>query len=129
EATRNLYGSVFKSGGTITVWLGSCAKPKTGAAFSLFWGEGCRWNKALKFEGPQTEARSALFAVLQAVTESARDRSLIISTSSEYAIRSICYWAGTNAASGWPCAHSDVLKETAARIKSRWAPVEFRWTR
>ncbi|KAJ7608838.1 hypothetical protein DFH06DRAFT_1017517, partial [Mycena polygramma] len=125
EATQKLYGPVLISGRSISVYLGSCAKPKNGAACSLYWGDKCRWNKGFKFEGPQTEARSALFGVLQAIMECAGDRTLIIYTTSEYAIRSFCYWAGKNASSGWPCMHSDVLKETALRIQGRWAPVEF----
>ncbi|KAJ7206243.1 hypothetical protein GGX14DRAFT_306566, partial [Mycena pura] len=126
EACRRLYGPVLLLGRPLSVYLGS-SSTKSNAAFALYWGPGNKWNRGRKFDGSQTEARSVLFAVLDAVLRCASDRTLIIHTSSEYAIRSFCYWAGDNATRGWCCLHADILRETAARIYRRRAPMEFRW--
>lgn len=130
DALRNLYGPVTKSGRPISVFIASSAEGKgssTGcAAFSLYWGASSSRNMGYRFEGSQTSSRAALFAVLMAVTESATYRSLTIYTTSEYVIRSFCYWAGDNATRGWSCTHADVLKEATARISQRAAPIEFR---
>ncbi|KAJ3805380.1 hypothetical protein F5876DRAFT_9412, partial [Lentinula aff. lateritia] len=47
-------------------------------------------------------------------------------TSSEYLIRSFCFWAADNAEHAWDCAHSDVIKVAVSLLCSRIAPVEFR---
>ncbi|KAJ6587452.1 hypothetical protein DFH09DRAFT_853106, partial [Mycena vulgaris] len=73
-----------------------------------------------------TDARASLFAVLKAVIEAPRAQSLIIFTSSQYAIRFFCYWAGENSTLGWPCSHGDVLQIVAEQIRERTAPLEFR---
>ncbi|KAJ7911526.1 hypothetical protein B0H13DRAFT_1564641, partial [Mycena leptocephala] len=129
EASRQLYGPVYKSGQPVSVYLATSAKCKgvADAVFALYWGTNSKRNVARRFEGPQTHARASLFAVLQAILESPRDKSLIIYTTSQYTIRSFCYWAGDNAVHGWSCTHADILKETAARIYNRVAPIEFRW--
>ncbi|KAJ6630225.1 hypothetical protein B0H10DRAFT_1768087, partial [Mycena sp. CBHHK59/15] len=97
------------------------------AAFSLYWGEGCCSNSAYTFEDKQTEARGSLAAILKAVMEAPHARTLIIYTSSQYAICPFCYWVGTNSTLGWPCTHSDVLSLATDWIQRHSAPVEFRW--
>ncbi|KAJ7689814.1 hypothetical protein B0H17DRAFT_854713, partial [Mycena rosella] len=107
----------------------SKAKGTSGAraVFSLYWGAGSSRNAAFTFEGTQTDARASLFGVLKALSEATPDRSLTVLSSSQYAIRSFCYWAGDNATRGWPCVHSDVLIKATSLIHDRTAPVEFRW--
>jgi ribonuclease HI len=128
EASRRLYGPIYKSGHPISVHIATSAKGKgvADAAFALYWGANSKRNLARRFDGPQTQARASLFAVLKAVLDSPPDKALAIFTSSEYVIRSFCYWAGDNAIRGWVCTHADVLKETAALIFKRVAPIEFR---
>ncbi|KAJ7877144.1 hypothetical protein B0H13DRAFT_1554240, partial [Mycena leptocephala] len=116
EASRLLYGPVFPSHRTVSVYLASAAKGAERAAFGLYWGKGSKWNNARGFERQQTQARALLFDVLQAVLECDSDSSLVIFTSSEYAIRSFCYWAGDNTTRGWPCTHADVLKYATSQI-------------
>ncbi|KAJ7740488.1 hypothetical protein DFH07DRAFT_688565, partial [Mycena maculata] len=131
DASRLLYGRVTKSGRPTTVYLASSAKRKSSSAgsaiFAIYWGANSPRNTAYTFDGAQTEARASLFAILMAVIDSRQDQTLIIYTSSQYAIRCFCYWAGENAMLGWPCTHADVLQEATSRISLRSAPVEFRW--
>ncbi|KAJ7115084.1 hypothetical protein C8R43DRAFT_826515, partial [Mycena crocata] len=130
QALRSLYGPVYRSGRPVSVYIGSSTSRKgtaSSAAFSLFWGVNSSRNSVSTFVGTQTEARCSLLAVLRAVIDSPKDNTLIIFTSSQYAIRSFCYWATDNATMGWPCAHADVLMEATTRIQCRPAPVEFRW--
>jgi hypothetical protein len=47
--------------------------------------------------------------------------------SSEYVIRSFCYWAGDNETRGWSCANGDRLRDAVAWLAYRSAPTEFRW--
>ncbi|KAJ7699696.1 hypothetical protein B0H14DRAFT_2297662, partial [Mycena olivaceomarginata] len=54
-------------------------------------------------------------------------KSLIVYTSSQYAIRSFCFWAGDNETRGWSCANGDVLRDTVGWISRRRASVDFRW--
>ncbi|KAJ6565312.1 hypothetical protein DFH09DRAFT_814965, partial [Mycena vulgaris] len=70
-------------------------------------------NVVHQIEGSQTDSRAALFGVLKAIIQSKHNKPLTIYTSSQYAIRSFCYWAGENATRGWTCTHADVLKETS----------------
>ncbi|KAJ7666023.1 hypothetical protein DFH06DRAFT_984771 [Mycena polygramma] len=127
DASRRLYGPVLVSGDPVSVYCASSASSKTGhTSFALYWGNNSPRNCAYRLEGKQSDARAALFAVLRAVMDSKGHRTLVIFTSSQFAIRSFCYWAGTNANLGWSCSHSDVLKCTTDRIRERDAPVEFR---
>ncbi|KAJ7150824.1 hypothetical protein C8R43DRAFT_866952, partial [Mycena crocata] len=128
EALNRLYGPVTTVGRPVSAYIGCSSNSKGGTArcaFSLYWGNNSRKNSAYSFEGKQSEARGSLFAILQAVINSPQSQTLIIYTSSQYAIRSLCYWAADNEMMGWPCAHGDVLDCTVNRIRARTAPVEF----
>ncbi|KAJ7742341.1 hypothetical protein DFH07DRAFT_722120, partial [Mycena maculata] len=70
------------------------------------WGGNSPRNTAYILEGAQAEATASLFAVLVAVIDSRQDRTLIIYASSQYPIRSFCYWARDNTTLGWPCTHA-----------------------
>ncbi|KAJ7128787.1 hypothetical protein C8R43DRAFT_825887, partial [Mycena crocata] len=123
-----LYGPVTASGRPISVYIGCSSTLKSGtrhAAFALYWGMNSRKNVAYSFEGKQTEARASLFAILKAVMDAPPAHTLTIYTSSEYAIRSFCYWAADNEMMGWPCAHGDVLDRATRMIRGRAAPIEF----
>ncbi|KAJ7182962.1 hypothetical protein C8R43DRAFT_865710, partial [Mycena crocata] len=128
EALAHLYGPVTNSGRAVSVYIATSTKSKgfsARASFALYWGRNHHCNSAFGFEGAQIEARASLFAVLQAVSGAPRNQSLVIYTSSEYAIRSFCYWAGDNDMLGWPCKHADVLERVTLWIRARSAPVEF----
>ncbi|KAJ6483693.1 hypothetical protein DFH09DRAFT_949616, partial [Mycena vulgaris] len=125
EALRCLYGPVTDSGRPVSVYIASSSKSKAGSsrvALSLYWGDNNHRNAAYTFEGKQTDTRASLFAVLKAVVKAPHTQSLIIFTSSQYAIRAFCYWAGENSTLGWPCSHGDVLQIVAEQIHECTAP-------
>lgn len=53
--------------------------------------------------------------------------AVAVFTASKYAIRSICYWAGSNYTRGWACANGDLLEIIAQIIKGRKAAITFTW--
>ncbi|KAJ7658091.1 hypothetical protein B0H17DRAFT_863399, partial [Mycena rosella] len=115
----------------VSVYIGPSSKSNgTGSArgtFALYWGDDSPRNAAYRFQGAQNEARGSLFGVLKTVCENPPYKSLIIHTTSQYTIRSFCYWAGDNATRGWPCIHANVLIRATTLICGRSAPVKFRW--
>ncbi|KAJ7137430.1 hypothetical protein C8R43DRAFT_834954, partial [Mycena crocata] len=128
DALIHLYGPVTNTGRPVSVYIATSTRYKGGSAdasFALYWGDNHHSNSAYGFEGTQTDARSVLFAILKAVVMAPRNQSLLIYTSSEYAIRSFCYWAADNDMLGWPCKHGDVLEKATLMIRGRSAPVEF----
>ncbi|KAJ6466975.1 hypothetical protein C8R45DRAFT_775596, partial [Mycena sanguinolenta] len=127
EATRQLYGDVWVRGRVTKVALAVSISTGPAAAIALNWGMDCKFNAAFRTTGAQTGGRAVLLGVLRAVMECETDRSLEITTNSEYAIRAVCYWAGDNANRGWSCTNADVLQEIARRVRARAAPMELRW--
>ncbi|KAJ7644036.1 hypothetical protein FB45DRAFT_713190, partial [Roridomyces roridus] len=99
-------------------------RPHGTTGFGLFWGENNGRNVSCRIE-QGSESRAALAAVHCAILAVPDDTPLTIYTSSEYAIRSYCYWAGDYAVGGWTCTHGDVLQAAAASILRRSAPVHF----
>ncbi|KAJ7017090.1 hypothetical protein C8F04DRAFT_886534, partial [Mycena alexandri] len=97
------------------------------AAFALWWGIDCKKNCAYMLEGDSTEANASILAVLCAVRDSPVNASLAIYMSSQYVIRSFCYWAGDNETRGWSCANGDSMRETVEWMSCREARVNFRW--
>ncbi|KAJ7018793.1 hypothetical protein C8F04DRAFT_894162, partial [Mycena alexandri] len=129
EATRKLYGEVYHNFvQPVSVYVAaSCkdiGKPYSRAGFGVYWGPADARNTAIRIN-EASESRAALLAVLHVVLAVPRDRSVVIYTSSHYAIRSFCYWAGEYATSGWLCAHGDVLRDAATAIQQRTAPLRF----
>ncbi|KAJ6582006.1 hypothetical protein B0H19DRAFT_887732, partial [Mycena capillaripes] len=74
-----------------------------------------------------TEARAGILAVLCAAQDCPRNRELIIYMSSQYIIRSFCYWAEDNETRGWTCTNSDQICNTVGWLALWRALVEFRW--
>ncbi|KAJ7482356.1 hypothetical protein B0H11DRAFT_1723838, partial [Mycena galericulata] len=130
DALRTLYGAVTAVGRLVSN-VGTSSKgkgnPRAGAVLAIYRGGNSARNAAYTFEGLQIQARASLFAAFMAVAESAQDQCFTICTSSQYAFRSSCYWAGDNATLGWLCFHADVLQEGVFRLRVRLALVEFRW--
>ncbi|KAJ7618829.1 hypothetical protein DFH06DRAFT_84982, partial [Mycena polygramma] len=52
-------------------------------------------------------------------------KTLEISTRSQYAIRSVVYYAPMNANCGWKCSNGDILKLIFQWIVARAAPIRF----
>ncbi|KAJ7882361.1 hypothetical protein B0H14DRAFT_2234926, partial [Mycena olivaceomarginata] len=97
------------------------------AAFALWWGSNCNRNCSFVVENAKGECCASILAVLCAARDCPRDRNLAIHMSSEYVIRSFCYWAGDNETRGWSCANGDRLRDAVAWLAYRSAPTEFRW--
>ncbi|KAJ7721809.1 hypothetical protein B0H16DRAFT_1335069, partial [Mycena metata] len=93
-------------------------RPHTGAL-------GLALNSRSRVYGSQTSARAELWAVILALEKCAGFKSMEISTRSEYAIRSVVYYAARNDACGWRCTNGDLLKVLIGLIKFRTAPVHF----
>ncbi|KAJ7031289.1 hypothetical protein C8F04DRAFT_898122, partial [Mycena alexandri] len=130
EAIKKLFGPVRKSGHPVSVYIASTSRGQGSncvAVFALYWGPNNGRNVVCKAEGNASDSRATLFGILMALMRSTDDKTLTIFSSSQYAIRSFCYWAADNANRGWSCNHSDVLQATVQRIAHRAAPVVFRY--
>ncbi|KAF7357586.1 Reverse transcriptase domain-containing protein [Mycena sanguinolenta] len=103
------------------VYIATSSRKKS-AAFAVWWGEGSKANKSFRIEGEASDGLACILAILCAVRDCSSDKSLVIYTSSQYAIRSFCYWAGDNETRGWTCANGDALRDSVAWIAQRHAP-------
>ncbi|KAJ7820598.1 hypothetical protein B0H14DRAFT_2293957, partial [Mycena olivaceomarginata] len=66
-----------------------------------------------------------LIALLLAIKSSPRRKTLQVSTRSEYAIRSIKYYAARNEVCGSTCPNGDVLELIVQWVRARQAPIHF----
>ncbi|KAJ7719576.1 hypothetical protein B0H16DRAFT_1276718, partial [Mycena metata] len=124
-----LYGPVLSCTSALKVTIhGTClnaGKISATAAAATHWGPNARLNSTGRVNGSQTGARAELLAVILALQSAPGFKSLTIFTRSEYAIRSVVYYAARNEACGWRCANGDLLQVLIALVKCRTAPVEF----
>ncbi|KAJ7194846.1 hypothetical protein GGX14DRAFT_300523, partial [Mycena pura] len=125
EATARLYGPVFASGRAIHVYIGTAARGGR-SAFARWHGSQSKWNCAYTLEN-STEAGAGIMGVLCAAQDCPREKELVIYMSSQYIIRSFCYWAGDNETRGWTCANGEKLSDAVGWLAQRLAPVRFRW--
>ncbi|KAJ6496161.1 hypothetical protein C8R45DRAFT_823311, partial [Mycena sanguinolenta] len=125
----NLFGPVLSVTGPTTVTIcGFCknsSKHTAQAGAAVFFGENSQLNRAIRVWGKQNNARADLVALLLAVRIAPKTRNLVITTRSEYVIRSIKYYAYRDEACGWKCVNGDVLKLIIAWIRCRTAPIHF----
>ncbi|KAJ7450881.1 hypothetical protein FB451DRAFT_1526874, partial [Mycena latifolia] len=126
QATARLYGPVYSKSQPFSVHIAASVRDST-ASFALWWGEGSKRNCSHILLNTRSVAKAYILAVLCAVKDGPRDKSLVVYLSSEYVIRALCYWAGDNATRGWTCANGDELSAVADWLAWRRAPVEFRW--
>ncbi|KAJ7363836.1 hypothetical protein DFH08DRAFT_639277, partial [Mycena albidolilacea] len=101
------------------------ARPDVAAAFAVYWGDNSAHNRGLGIPGRQLDSRTVLHAILFALTMANPSRVIEISTTSKYAVRSICYLAGGNHTRGWTCANGDLLDLIARAIQARSAQTVF----
>ncbi|KAJ7127447.1 hypothetical protein C8R43DRAFT_1074895, partial [Mycena crocata] len=97
------------------------------ASFAVWWGDGNKKNGGHIVDGKSSNARACILAVLCAARDSPPEKNLIIYTSSEYIIRSFCFWAGDNETQGWSCANGKDISIAVEWLARRRAPTEFRW--
>ncbi|KAJ6610647.1 hypothetical protein B0H10DRAFT_2224808 [Mycena sp. CBHHK59/15] len=124
-----LYGPVLVVTAPLKITVhGTClnaGKISAAAGAFAYWGPNARLNQMGRVYGTQTSPRAELLAVILAVKGAPTFKSIVISTRSEYAIRSVVYYAAKNDACGWRCINGDLLKVLVALIKIRMAPVQF----
>ncbi|KAJ7127519.1 hypothetical protein C8R43DRAFT_866576, partial [Mycena crocata] len=130
QANTRLYGAVLKQSNPVSAYITTSMKGGH-ASFAVWWGDGNRKNCGHIVDGKSSNARACILAVLCAARDSARDsapdKNLIIYTSSEYVIRSFCFWARDNETQGWSCANGEDISIAVGWLARRQAPTEFRW--
>ncbi|KAJ3846250.1 hypothetical protein EV368DRAFT_53056, partial [Lentinula lateritia] len=127
HAIDNLYGPTLVDNGTLTGYLAaSCSCCRNGAmqaALSSYWGVNDIHNACYHISATPkpTANRAILCATILALQAAAQrpEKHLLLYTSSEYLIRSFCFWAADNAEHAWDCAHSDVIKVAVSLLRSR----------
>ncbi|KAJ7757274.1 hypothetical protein DFH07DRAFT_720177, partial [Mycena maculata] len=129
EATAALYGSICEpTGNRATVFIASVCKNAgridSRAAFGIFLGPSSRRNTGQRISGKQNDGRAILTGILYTLLYADLTH---IHTTSKYAIRSICYWAGTNYTEGWNCANADLIQAIACSIQRRQSRISFLW--
>lgn len=131
EATTAIYGPVLSNGPRVQVYVASSCRGAgridARAACGIYWGRNSRFNSSVRISGAQTENRAAIVGILAAVTSAPADRCLDIHSTSKYAIRSFCYWAGENYTRGWDCANGDILAVAVEAMRRRPGAVHFTW--
>ncbi|KAF8195224.1 hypothetical protein K438DRAFT_1587317, partial [Mycena galopus ATCC 62051] len=97
---RRLYGPVHtNTAPIIIVTHGACknsGKHTASAGAGIYFGVNSTRNCSIKVWGTQTNMRADLIAFQWAIKGSPSDKTLQISTRSEYAIRSVVYYAEKN---------------------------------
>ncbi|KAF9061250.1 hypothetical protein BDP27DRAFT_1429190 [Rhodocollybia butyracea] len=134
EAIDSLYGPVFADTGICAVSLAAAShlhvSSERQAAFAVYWGENSIWNNVaiIPQMPPPTTNRAIICALISALqmAEQCPQRHLDIYTSSEFLIRSFCYWAAEHEQHAYDCAHSDLIKVAVSFLRNRAAPVQFR---
>ncbi|KAJ7475569.1 ribonuclease H-like domain-containing protein, partial [Mycena galericulata] len=130
EKRRNFYGPVY---GTDTAGIkvytdGSCfdnGLPNARAGAGIYFGPGHGLNESLRVTGDQTNNRGELLAILYSLSTTPSNKRLDIYSDSEYAIRSIVYWAPGHAEAGWKCANADILQDIVSWLQYRSSPTHF----
>jgi ribonuclease HI len=108
----SLFGPVLSVSVPTTVTIcGFCknsGKHTAQAGVAVFFGNDSDLNRSVRVWGNQNNARADLVALLLAVKVAPKTKNLVISTRSEYAIRSITYYVYKNDACGWTCVNGDI---------------------
>ncbi|KAJ7442013.1 ribonuclease H-like domain-containing protein, partial [Mycena latifolia] len=130
EKRKNFFGPVAgpDTSGIKVYTDGSCFENGSGnarAGAGVYFGPGNESNISLRVTGDQTNNRGELLAILYCLSTAKPYKRLDIYSDSEYAIRSIVYWAPDHAEAGWKCANSDLLRDIVSWIRFRTAPVHF----
>ncbi|KAJ7218711.1 hypothetical protein C8J57DRAFT_1597974, partial [Mycena rebaudengoi] len=132
KATTALYGHVCDMPGPHTrVHLVSTCRNAgridARSSFGAFRGVGGRHNCGLRIPGAQNDGRAVLMGIIYVLITIPIGHAVAVFTASKHAIRSICYWAGSNYMRGWACANGDLLEIIAQIIKGRKAAITFTW--
>lgn len=130
ELTLDLYGIGYPSPTALAIYVASTARNagqgNAKATGAVYWGPNNRNNCSFVPEGVQNDNRACLTGILHAIRVTPSTQTMQLYTTSHYAIRSICYWAGQNHAEGWRCLNGDLFRKIVEILRHRVAPVEFR---
>lgn len=133
EAYEELFGYVTLDTPPVTVYTdGSChnnGTPAAKATAAIYWGAKSTKNWSDRVPGAQTNNRAELYAILQALLHAAPNVSLILYSDSEYALRSVAYWAMAHDTIGWECINGDIIQDICKLIKLRSASLKLRWVK
>ncbi|KAL1698683.1 ribonuclease H-like domain-containing protein, partial [Schizophyllum commune] len=134
EGIRALYGPALGPYSQPTrAWTdGSCigngsAEARAGAG--VFFGVNSRLNDCARVFGRQTNNRGEHLSIILALLAVHPATPLTIYSDSELVIRTYCYWARKMEQDGWHCANSDLIQYTVHLLRTRRAPVSFRWVK
>ncbi|KLO05042.1 ribonuclease H-like protein [Schizopora paradoxa] len=128
-----LYGPVYCDTAPVHVYTdGSChnnGMSDATAASATYWGPDCRKNWADRVPGEQSNNRAELYAILQALKAAEPDKTLNLYSDSEYALKTIAYWAARHYLVAWDCTHGDIIKDIVLLIQYRHAPLSLFWVK
>ncbi|KAJ7168281.1 ribonuclease H-like domain-containing protein, partial [Mycena crocata] len=131
EKRAAFYGGCYvaDTGGIKAYTDGSCfnnGSPHARAGAGIYLGPGNPENSiSLRVTGEQTNNRGELLAILYCLSVFPSNKRLDLYSDSEYAIKSIVYWAPRHADAGWKCANADLLQDIVLWIKFRSAATHF----
>jgi ribonuclease HI len=129
KKTLQLFGPVYFD--TNPVLAGICGvcknqgKHTASGGAAVFFGDNSNLNRAVRIWGTPTKLRAEVVALLVAVRAAPRTKTLHVLSRSDYAIKSVKYWAFCNEACGWKRANGDILKLVIQAIKIRSAPIHL----
>ncbi|KAJ7165281.1 ribonuclease H-like domain-containing protein, partial [Mycena filopes] len=133
EKRAGFYGPVHHVGNAVKVYSdGSCfgnGTPAARAGAGVYYGPGSPFNVSMRVTGEQTNNRGELLAILHAVSTVPLNKSLELYSDSTYSIRSIVYLAPGHAEKGWKCTNADLLQDITGWVKSRSAPIHFKYVK
>ncbi|EJD39236.1 ribonuclease H-like protein, partial [Auricularia subglabra TFB-10046 SS5] len=129
-----LFGYSTVSSAVVEVYTdGSClnnGRPNAACGSGVYWGERNTLNCAARAPGPgQTNNRGELYAIFIALRDAALDKTLRVTSDSEYAINSATWNAPRAAANGWQVPNGDIIMLIVSRIQQRQAQVRFSYTK
>ncbi|KAF5378897.1 hypothetical protein D9615_006858 [Tricholomella constricta] len=125
-----LYGPIYTSTNPTKVSVhGICTnsgKATATAGIGLYWGLNSPRNIALRIRGSNlTSTHAEIAAIAQALQIAPKNKSLEVSTHSEYAVKALTVHAQESAARGWRVTNGEILQQTMTLVKSRWAPLHL----
>ena len=125
------YGPIDSGSAPRTVYLsaasGSVRELGDRVAFGCYWGLNHRGNEVMQVPGDQNVSRACLAAIVHVLQTTDPSQSLLIYSTSQYAVRVFVFSAPAYSSRGWACKNADLLKLGVFFLQQRSAVVEFRW--
>ena len=77
--------------------------------------------------GPQGEGRASVAAMVRVFQVASLSWTLLVYSSSQYAVHAFAYGAPGNSECGWQCPNADMLRLGVGLLQRRTAQVQLRW--